>query len=83
VKRDISSPALPLSPHRFYCPACHFSHGDLMVKCLVCNREVVRETPGLTEVHKGEKIYFCSNVCKTEFKKYPGMHLTESARQPK
>jgi YHS domain-containing protein len=54
-----------------------------MVKCLVCNREVVRETPGLTEVHKGEKIYFCSNVCKTEFKKYPGMHLTESARQPK
>jgi YHS domain-containing protein len=41
------------------------------------------DTPGMAEVHKGETIYFCSNVCKAEYKKYPNMRETSSAMPPK
>ncbi|HEY3273833.1 MAG TPA: YHS domain-containing protein [Methanocella sp.] len=54
-----------------------------MVKCLVCDKEVIQDTHGAKELHKGETYYFCSNKCKTEFNKYPETHLAESARPPK
>jgi YHS domain-containing protein len=43
------------------------------------------DTPDLTEVRKGETIYFCSNVCKAnaDFRKYPEMRETGSAPGPK
>jgi YHS domain-containing protein len=54
-----------------------------MVKCLVCSKEVIHDTHGVKELHKGETFYFCSDKCKAEFNKYPEMHLSESARPAK
>ncbi len=56
-----------------------------MPKCLVCSKEVMPGNPELTEVRKGETIYFCSNVCKATagFHRYPEMRETGTRPGPK
>lgn len=85
MKRDASRLVLPLSRIGFIARPATFLMVTIMPKCLVCSKEIWPETPGLTEVRKGETIYFCSNVCKAraDFRRYPGMRRTGSAPGPK
>jgi YHS domain-containing protein len=79
MKRDVSVPVLPLFRIGFIARPALFLMVTIMPKCLVCSKEVMPDTPGLAGVHKGETIYFCSNVCKAEFKKYANMRETSSS----
>lgn len=46
-----------------------------MLMDVVCGMEIKQETAKATTTYKGETYYFCSPVCKNQFKENPDKYL--------